>query len=419
MANIKFYRGLLSKYFPNGTSAAYDSKYKDAVYFATETASSTSGTLYMNGIPYGDGVGSNLGDLNIVVDEDTNTATIAGKDASKLLQYNKTTESDDSATVTKIGGLAAGTTKKSLEGKSLSDIIDMILFEDAIPTSSYVARPLSISASATTVEAGSDLKSLTYTVKMNQGTWTLNGKTIGNYYGPASIGSSSFYINGTPHAIITDNTYTSGTAVPTSATTGQNIMVHSYENVPVYLTETVPAVSGNNVLYLGNARIEQGDTVKTSKGNAVAGSPKVAIEDTSTASITISGKYHPFANTSSISSNGDKQTAIWLNSRGTFEINYKFAESTTNHTDAGRYWVAVPQGMTITKIQGWNPVSNSYDATDFLNNSDATVNSWKAGSTNASLKTLDGKTYVVYYHDNSGKDVRTDAAGSKFQFTVG
>lgn len=411
MANIKFYRGLLSKYFPNGTSAAYDHQYKDAVYFATETTSSTSGTLYMNGVPYGDGVGSSLGDLTVDVDEDTNTATIAGKDASKLLQYNKTSESDDSATVTKIGGLAAGTTKKSLEGKSLSDIIDLILFEDAIPTASYVAKPLSLAISSTTVETGSDLKSLTYTVKMNQGSWNLNGKKVGDYYGPALVSSAKIYINGTAQDTKLPDSFSgpSGATVPSAATTS--------ENARVELVNTT-AAAGNNTIYVGNITIESGSTVKTSKGNSVAGSPHAEISDASTATVTVVGKYHPYANTGAVTASR-KQNTIWLTSRATFEINYQFAESTTDHTDAGRYWVAVPQGMTITKVQGWNPVSNSYDATDFLNNSDATVNSWKAGSTNTSLTTLDGKNYVVYYHDNSGKDVRTDATGSKFQFTVG
>lgn len=169
---IKFFRGLKAKYTYTSENPG---SLLDALFFATDT-----GEILLNGQPYGTGI------RDVEFDSATNTFTFTKADNStvvvnlgdKLLtdadrtlldnvanmfeegQMNVTYNSDlDStvATVEKLGGIAAGTTVAQLTGKTISEVLDTLIFPTIQPTVTSPSASISLKSGISNIkEVGSD-----------------------------------------------------------------------------------------------------------------------------------------------------------------------------------------------------------------------------------------------------------------------
>lgn len=200
---IKFFRGLKSGYNYPGT----DNQFVDALYFATDT-----GEVLMNEKCYGT---DEKKVSNVVFDDATNTFTFTILETSadglventvtaalgdKLLTasdrellesvgdiletgqldvtYNSELDSTV-ATVNALGGIPAGTTVAQLDGKSISEVLDTLIFPTIQPT---VIAP---SASISLKSGVSDIKEVgatgysesDFNTSFNQGTIKIGSST--------------------------------------------------------------------------------------------------------------------------------------------------------------------------------------------------------------------------------------------------
>lgn len=162
---IKFFRGLRASYTYTENNPG---NLLDALFFATDT-----GELLLNGKLYGS---DNEKVKDVAFDSTTNTFTFTKADGStvvanlgdKLLtdsdrtlldnvadmfegsQMNVTynSELDSSvATVEKLGGIASGTTVAQLTGKTISEVLDTLIFPTIQPTVSAPSASLSLKVS--------------------------------------------------------------------------------------------------------------------------------------------------------------------------------------------------------------------------------------------------------------------------------
>ena len=122
---FKLVRGLKESYNPNST-------HKDAVYFATDTQE-----ILVNGIVFGAGGGKIE---NIIVDEGNILRVIYTDktlkdytfDLNKLLLYASAI-SDGQVTTKEVGGIATGTKVEDLKEKTISEVLDDMLFPELQP----------------------------------------------------------------------------------------------------------------------------------------------------------------------------------------------------------------------------------------------------------------------------------------------
>lgn len=116
--------------FFRGAKASYDaaSAHKDKLYFATDTHE-----LLVNGVSYGGG-----GIANVTLEGDTlkfemTDGTEKTVSVADLLKYNSAM-SDSLATVEDFGGIPAGTTVAQLKAKTISQVLDDLIFPTVQPT---------------------------------------------------------------------------------------------------------------------------------------------------------------------------------------------------------------------------------------------------------------------------------------------
>lgn len=116
-----FFRGVKANYKP-------EAEHEDKLYFATDTHE-----LLVNGVSYGGGGIANVtleGDTLKFVMTDGTEKTVS---VAELLKYNSAM-SDSLATVEDFGGIPAGTTVAQLKAKTISQVLDDLIFPTVQPT---------------------------------------------------------------------------------------------------------------------------------------------------------------------------------------------------------------------------------------------------------------------------------------------
>lgn len=225
---IKFFRGLRASYT---YTAENPGNLLDALFFATDT-----GELLLNGKLYGSD-GEKVKDVEF--DSSTNTFTFTKADGStvvanlgdKLLtdadrtlldnvadmfeegQMNVTYNSElDStvATVEKLGGIAAGTTVAQLTGKTISEVLDTLIFPTIQPTITAPSASLSLKSGVSKIKEVGDAGYTTedFTSTFNQGAIKIGTSTQNPRAGAKSsdviyAGSET---NGIPNAVTAGTT---------------------------------------------------------------------------------------------------------------------------------------------------------------------------------------------------------------------
>lgn len=120
MANksVKFYRGNLAAYNQN--------THADGIYFASD-----AGCLLMNGKSYSGITDVEFKDGKLMASYVDTTGAIQKKEIE--LGTGKYAPADTTASTAAIGGIAAGTTAESLNGKSINEVLDMLLYPEYAP----------------------------------------------------------------------------------------------------------------------------------------------------------------------------------------------------------------------------------------------------------------------------------------------
>lgn len=163
---IKFYRGLRAGY-------NYPTSLTDAIYFATDT-----GELLMNGVSYGIDLEKVK---NVEWAASSNTLTFTKADDTQVIvnlgdklltdqdrellenvqeiietgQLNVTYNSElegTVATVEKLGGIAAGTKVSDLEGKTISEVLDTLIFPTIQPTVTAPSAKISLKGGVSNIK---------------------------------------------------------------------------------------------------------------------------------------------------------------------------------------------------------------------------------------------------------------------------
>ena len=116
-----FFRGVKANYKP-------EAEHEDKLYFATDTHE-----LLVNGVSYGGG-----GIADVTLEGDTlkfemTDGTEKSVSVADLLKYNSAM-SDSLATVEDFGGIPAGTTVAQLKAKTISQVLDDLIFPTVQPT---------------------------------------------------------------------------------------------------------------------------------------------------------------------------------------------------------------------------------------------------------------------------------------------
>lgn len=120
MANksVKFYRGNLAAYKQDA--------HADGIYFAQD-----AGCLLMNGKSYSGITDVEFKDGKLMASYVDTTGAIKKKEIE--LGTGKYAPADTTASTAAIGGIAAGTTAESLNGKSINEVLDMLLYPEYAP----------------------------------------------------------------------------------------------------------------------------------------------------------------------------------------------------------------------------------------------------------------------------------------------
>ena len=120
MANksVKFYRGNLEAYNQN--------THADGIYFASD-----AGCLLMNGKSYSGITDVEFKDGKLMASYIDTNGAIQKKEIE--LGTGKYAPADTTASTAAIGGIAAGTTAESLNGKSINEVLDMLLYPEYAP----------------------------------------------------------------------------------------------------------------------------------------------------------------------------------------------------------------------------------------------------------------------------------------------
>lgn len=120
MANksVKFYRGNLAAYNQN--------THADGIYFAQD-----AGCLLMNRKSYSGITDVEFKDGKLMASYVDTTGAIQKKEIE--LGTGKYAPADTTASTAAVGGIAAGTTAESLNGKSINEVLDMLLYPEYAP----------------------------------------------------------------------------------------------------------------------------------------------------------------------------------------------------------------------------------------------------------------------------------------------
>lgn len=328
------------------------------------------------------------GDLHLVSDitksGDTFTVEYSNSESSEL-KLDYASSMDDSLTTPKaIGGLAAGTSAAVLKKKTISQILDDILFEEINPT--IVAPSASISLTngfsnngVYEVNAAAPQEN-NFTKSFNRGSITVVGQS-GKYR--AGEETSSYIYVGT----------TGNTSLPSVVALGDTVY-------------------GYHVEY------GEGDTALTSKGNvATKNSSGQGITNplpagsVNASTIKINGTYPYYSNGANASTSGKEtsfpSTASTVTSKLTlirWDATLVGAKFASEAETGQRLIFEFPAKKNVTKVEFYNTVSNAWEA---------------YGSTNYSITTTSAKNIQGLSVDYKQLTTTGSLAGAlQLRFTV-
>lgn len=236
MGNIKFFRGVDAGYWYLLETNPSDAK--DALYFAEDT-----NTIYLNEVPYsGKGLPE---DIDAVVTQvainNKGELTVRYSDGREvqLFPIKYVSQYEDSMEVpNKVGGIEAGTTVGALKNKSISEIIDDLLFPTIEPTKTvgpFVVFNFADSnysgSSDAIIELGKAILGVTQ-ASLNKGKWSTGDDYAGNIESYKYV----FNINGTEVV----NSESESAAVPGISETVYNKPVkNTYKAIIQYASTSV------------------------------------------------------------------------------------------------------------------------------------------------------------------------------------
>lgn len=291
------------------------------------------------------------GDLHLVSDVtksgDTFTVEYSNSESSELKLYYASSMDDSLTTPKAIGGLAAGTSAADLKKKTISQILDDIIFEEINPT--IVAPSASISLTngfgnngIYEVNAAAPQEN-NFTKSFNRGSITVVGQS--SKYRAGEETSSYIYV-GT----------TGNTSLPSVIALGDTVY-------------------GYHVEY------GEGDTALTSKGNvATKNSSGQGITNplpagsVNASTIKINGTYPYYSNGANANTSGKETSFPSTASTTTTKLNLIRWDATlvgakfASEAETGQRLIfEFPSAKKVSKVEFYNTVSNAWEAYDAAN----------------------------------------------------
>lgn len=338
--NGMFFRGEKSKYLAGTT-------HKDKIYFATDTHE-----ILVNNVSYGGGSIKTVelsGTKLVITMTDSTSKEV---ELADLLKY-KSALADDIATVEALGGIPAGTTVAQLKAKTISQVLDDLIFPTVYPTFQAPSASLSLKSTSTTPtlqEIGTTGSSVpvasSFNTSFNQGKIMIAGVEKQKRAGALKSGESFIYINGDP----------SNKSFPTEIPNG-------------------------SITYKYRAAYEAGPQPVDSKGNSYQ--TPLAAGTVDSAAVTVTGVYPYFTNKANVSS----FAKLPLTTSTTLSDLAFVAEGPAKHA------FKLPASYTVTKVEMLNTLSGKYE--------DFGVSKFTRTTENIQVQ---GKSvsYAVYTRNDSG-----------------
>lgn len=272
----------------------------------------------------------------------------AGDEMERLDEYESLISDKNVGMPTHIGGLEKGTTIEDLEGKTISEILDMMLFPTTYPTFNAPTASLTYSGSLTKEVGSAGPSAEDFTADYNPGSIILNGEIVDDRGGSLDVANSFIYINGN----------TSNKTFPSTISLG-------------------------NTTFTYMAAYNQGPQPKDSKGEIYSYPLEAGTVNSNT--ITINGTYPWFASTSSASAENPvvKQSLVaWNTTAGSM--------STGNFVlqPSGTLAQVFKLPRQINSLQMLNTVSNKMETVSLSDYIETT-------------ETINNITYYVYTYNGS------------------
>ena len=344
MAVLKFYRGLEARYNA-GTHA-------DGIYFCTD-----SHKIMLNGEQYGGSSSKTVEDVTL----DESTLTIHYTDASSeeldlsVLGGTYTSGIEDTSLKmpSAVGGISKDTTVGSLNGKTINQMFDDLLFPTVNPT--YVAPSASIAfkSYATLQKVGSTGPTEgNFTTGYNAGAINVNGVKQADRGGALKEGESFIYVNGDAS------------------------------------NKTLPATLAlGNTTFKYRAAYEAGPQPKDNKGNNY-GSPLSAGTVDSSA-ITVNGTHPYYASTATAGQLTEQPLLTWNAAAGQMTTPRFVLQP---HSAAAKQIMKFPR--KLTQLQMLNTVSQQMEVVSFSD--------WSESSASESTNGVE-TTYYTYTYSGSDR----------------
>lgn len=302
-----FYRGTKVNYVPGTT-------HKDKLYFATDTHE-----LLVNDISYGGG-----GIENVTLEGDTlkfemTDGTEKTVSVADLLKYNSAM-SDSLATVEDFGGIPAGTTVAQLKAKTISQVLDDLIFPTVQPTKTDPTATL-------TLKSGFS----------NNGVYEVGA--------PAPADPTNFTKGYTLGQILI-------AGVKKQDYAGDKTAEVLYYGSSEANTELPTEIPEGATVYNYKVTFAAGPQPLDSKGGNATSISKYS-GGSATGKATINGVYPLFATTANI--------ATLTKQALTNGTQLTFKAPSEGDGSAGRHAFKIPAKYTLTKVEKLNTLSNQYE----------------------------------------------------------
>lgn len=340
---IQFYRGSYSAYLDN------IQKYKEGIYFATNTGQIFHGGQSYSGLTADDKLVENItleGGVMRITYTDGTTSTYQIDSGV----YQPAIEDMNLSMPNTVGGLDKGTTVGELTGKTYNQLFDDLLFPTVYPEFINPSASIALKNYANIQEVGSTAPtSANFDCEYNPGSIVLNGVKQNNRGGESQLLNSYIHVSG---------------------------------------NQTLPQkVAEGNTKYTYRAAYEEGPQPKDNKGNDYDSPLSSGTVDS--ASVTVNGTY-PWYATTITAGTLTKQSLISWNatpgsmSTGGFEL--------VPHTQELPQQFKLPR--PASSIQIYNTVSGKFEDDSLL--------SWDVASSDEVINEVD-HTYYTYSHNGSNR----------------
>ena len=344
MAILKFYRGLEASYS--------SSTHADGIYFCTDT-----GKIMLNGKQYGSSSAKTVADVTLeesVLKVKYTDSSSEELDLSVLGgTYTSEIEDTELEMPSAVGGISKGTTVGDLNGKTINQMFDDLLFPTVNPT--YVAPSASIAfkSYATLQKVGSTGPTEdNFTTGYNAGAINVNGVKQANRGGALKEGESFIYVNNTP----------SSTELPATLALG-------------------------NTTFKYRASYKAGPQPKDNKGNNY-GSP-LAAGTVDSAAITVNGTHPYYASTATAGQLTEQPLLTWNAAAGQMTTPRFTLQP---HSAVAKQMMKFPR--KLTQLQMLNTVSNQMEVVSFSD--------WDESSASESTNSVE-TTYYTYTYSGSDR----------------